>query len=712
MKMWAGLECTLNRVQDKWINQEDKNGHGKRFKEDFKLFSNLGVEKIRYPCLWELVAPDEPNVFNWKMLDERLKEIKTSNFSIIATFLHHGSGPAYTNLVDDNFPEKLEKYSHAFAERYPWVNDFTPINEINTTTRFSLLYGHWYPHHVDDHRGYIRSLFLQCKATILSMRAIRKFNPNAKLVQTDDLGRCQSTEPLKARAEFENHRRWISWDMLCGFIDEKHPLYSYLKESGLADEEMHWLKENKCPPDVIGVNHYLLSNRFLDHHIEKHPKEFHMQSDGFPVYADRGAVDLDESIDLPSPESLILETWERYKIPVAITEVHVMGDRTTQMKWLYDVWCDAKRAESKGAQVVAVTVWSLLGTYDWHKLCTVCELFYEPGVFDLRSPQSIPRETGLGKLVQELAQEGDSSHPILQSPGWWKKKVRSLEGRPVLITGATGRLGKAFVRALQEKRIPYISFTRHEMDITNLDQVRQKVNEVLPWAVINAAGFVKVDLAENETQKCYEVNVHGPLNLALACNELEIPLVHFSSNMVFDGSNPEPYGESDQISPLNVYGKSKAESERVVLKVHPSSLIIRSSSFFGPWDEKNFVSHTLSELMANKTVIAPEDMKISPTYLPDLVDASLDLLLDKATGVVHLSNKGQVSMAEFADLTAKMAKCMFKIPDKKIISRKSVEMNFRARRPLNSSLKSQRYEVLPILENALERYLCTLQDRV
>src|SRR5205085_1717703 len=113
------------------------------------------------------------------------------------------------------------------------------------------LYGHWYPHRKMDHRGYVRSLFLQCKATILAMKNIRSLNPRARLIQTDDLGKCQATEPLKDQAEFENHRRWISWDMLCGKLGPDHALYEYCLNSGLSVDDLNWLQQNACAPDVI-----------------------------------------------------------------------------------------------------------------------------------------------------------------------------------------------------------------------------------------------------------------------------------------------------------------------------------------------------------------------------------------------------------------------------------------------------------------------------
>jgi dTDP-4-dehydrorhamnose reductase len=722
--MWAGLECTLNRVHDRFVDQSVKNGHYERL-EHLPLFAELGVKKIRYPCLWEKVAPDDLDHFDWTFLDERLGEIKRLGITPIAGFLHHGSGPRYTSLIDADFPEKLARYARAFAERYPWIEDYTPVNEINTTARFSCLYGHWFPHEKSD-SAFLRALYHQAKGTILAMKAIREINPKARLIQTDDLGRAQSTEPLKYQVDFENERRWLGWDFLCGRVDENHAIYSYVKNnSDLSHAEIHWLVNNPCPPDVIGVNHYHLSNRFLDHRIELYPEWAH-GGNGIERYADVGAVDTGQA-DLPSPHSILLEAWERYGIPVAVTEVHTMGNRDSQMRWLYEMWREARKARAKGANVLAITAWSLLGTYDWHKLCTQCEGFYEPGVFDLRSPDRKPRHTGLSRLIKELTSRGDSDHPILKRPGWWRTPRRILwapkDGayspvrfrsklRPIVITGATGTLGQAFARICGARNIPYRILKRSDMDISNITQVREVIGQMNPWAVINTAGYVRVDEAEMDEERCYRENVDGPFNLAAVCAENGIPIVHFSSDLVFDGTSPEAYLESHQVKPLNVYGKSKAESEEKVLIVNPRALIVRTSSFFGPWDEYNFVIRTLRHLVKNNEVIAASDTKMSPTYVPDLANATLDLLLDGERGIVHLTNQAEVTWQEFAQKAVDVARSKIDADPSLIVGKSTLELNLTAARPKNSVLASERYTMLPPLENALERYIDQLEVHI
>ena len=103
------------------------------------------------------------------------------------------------------------------------------------------------------------------------MQAIRRVNPAARLVQTDDLGKVYSTPHLQYQADFENERRWLSWDLLSGLVDHCHRMWSYLLRAGITEQELYWFLENPCPPDIVGINHYLTSERYIDQRIERYP---------------------------------------------------------------------------------------------------------------------------------------------------------------------------------------------------------------------------------------------------------------------------------------------------------------------------------------------------------------------------------------------------------------------------------------------------------
>jgi dTDP-4-dehydrorhamnose reductase len=712
--IWGGVECTLNRVGDQFFSQCERNGHFIR-REDIECFANLNIKKIRYPLLWETVCTS-PHQYNWDWTDERLSLLRQNHLDPIAGFLHHGSGPSFTNLLDPAFPELFAAYASQFAERYPWVKYYTPIDEILTTARFSCLYGFWYPHKKDDF-SFVRALIHQVKATILAMKAIRKFNPEACLIQAEDLGRAQSTEVLDYQRQFENDRRWISMDLLCGRVNAQHPLFEYLRNNGFTADDEQWLKENATPPDIFGLNHYILSNRYLDHRLSEYPSSCHGRN-YFHEYADVSSADT-EMAKYISPQEIFMEAWLRYKIPLAITEVHIRGHREDQMRWFFQVWNESLELQQQGVDIRAVTAWSLLGSYDWHSLCTRVEGFYEPGVFDLRTQGAVPKPTALAHLIRRLANQEEVSHPILEQPGWWKLRRRLLysknsgpvsalqKSRPLIITGGRGNLGQAFARICEQRDLYYILLSREDLDIADFPSVKNTLQTLRPWAVINAAGYGNVDLAETNSAACFRENVLGAKNLALCCADEQILFTTFSSSLVFDGKSSDAYLESHPVSPLNVYGRSKVESEEQVLKVNPKSLIIRTSSFFGPWDQNNFAKRIIDRLRRHEEVPMAYDTKISATYLPDLVHASLDLLLDEEHGLVHLTNQGGKSWSEIAKQFARLAsRHNLELDSSLIIERSLDSFNFPAQRPHNSVLASERMNILTDLENAIDRYFC------
>ncbi|MEA2174967.1 MAG: dTDP-4-dehydrorhamnose reductase [Blastocatellia bacterium] len=718
IELWGGVECTVNRVGDEYFDQLEMSGHAGRA-QDLNLLASLGVRALRYPVLWERVAPHGLEHANWSWSDERLLRLRELDLRPIVGLVHHGSGPRHTSLVDPDFPDKLAQYARAVASRYPWVDAYTPVNEPLTTARFSGLYGHWYPHGKDA-QTFARALLTQCRGIVLAMRAVREIQPAAKLVQTEDLGKTFSTPSLSYQAEFENERRWLTYDLLAGRVNREHPLWSYLCAIGLREDELDWFADNSCPPDIIGINHYLTSERFLDHRLSRYPARFH-GGNGRQEYADVEAVRV--CAEGPAgPRALLRETWERYQLPMAVTEVHLGCTREEQLRWMKEVWDAANELSREGITVRAVTAWSILGAHDWDSLLTRMDGHYESGVFDCRG-QASPRPTALAHMLRELASGREYDHPVLDTPGWWRRLDRLIyppvrrrlqgaassvhgvdikgEGaRPVLITGATGTLGRAFARLCERRGLSYRLLTRGEMDIADLSSITRSLEEFEPWAIINAAGYVRVDDAEREPELCHRENASGPAMLATACARLGIRLLTFSSDLVFDGRKHAPYVESDERAPLNVYGRGKVAAEDGVLKEMPSALIVRTSAFFGPWDEYNFIDICLRTLAAGENFIAADDAFISPTYVPDLVHASLDLLIDGEDGIWHVANGGAITWAELARLVAERAG----LDPTLVLARKTLELNLAAPRPLYSVLGSERASLLPSLENALDRY--------
>lgn len=720
IELWGGHECTVNRVGPVFYDQTVRSGHQDRL-DDLDRFAALGLKALRYPVLWERVAPDLPQSRDWRWSDQRLGRIRELGLNPIVGLLHHGSGPRYTSLVDDAFAGLFADYARAAAERYPWVTDWTPINEPLTTARFSALYGLWYPH-LSDEPFFWAALLNQIDATRLAMREIRRVNPAARLVQTEDLGRTYATRPLARQAEFENHRRWLTWDLLAGRVTADHPMFDRLASCGFADR-LRAIADDPCPPDIVGVNHYLTSERFLDHRLEAYPPERH-GGNGEQAYADVEAV----RVALPAPgglEGVLEEAWARYGLPLAVTESHNGCTREEQVRWVREAWDTAHRLGGRGVDIRAVTAWALLGAYDWNSLLTQPLGHYESGAFDIRS--GAPRPTAVAAELRRLGTGQGEPQPGTEGLGWWRRDIRlefrpvfrnvetpeprtswQAEGtrRPLLIVGATGTLGKALARACEWRGIAYRLTGRAQLSLEDGASIAACLDDCRPWAVVNAAGWVRVDEAEDCRDDCIAANAAGAIRVARLCAERGLPVVGYSSDLVFDGAAGRAYVESDAPSPLNVYGESKALAEAGVLEVNPQALMIRTAAFFSPFDPYNFASHVTRTLSAGEILPAAEDLVISPTYVPDLVDATLDLLLDGERGIRHLANGGCVSWADFARMLAGA----LGLDEDRVVGVEARSFGWAAARPPYVPLDTERGQVMPVLENAVARFAALVRQ--
>lgn len=701
LELWGGLECTVARIGDDFRDQSSETGHRDRI-EDLDRIADLGIRTLRYPILWETISPSAPDEADFSWHDERVTRMQQLGIRAIAGLCHHGSGPSYTDMLDPAWPDLLARHARNVAERYPHLDLYTPVNEPLTTARFSGLYGHWYPHGT-GYGPFLTALVNECKATVLAMREIRRVRPDAQLVQTDDMGKTFSTPALAHQAEHENQRRWLTFDLLCGMVDRHHPWWRIFRDHGISEDDLNLFLEADAAPDIIGINHYLTSERYLDQNLNRYP-EHHWGGNGRDRYADAEAVRMPLPAAELGPVARLRETWERYRRPIAVTEAHHGCTRDEQLRWLLEIWNGANQLRNEGADIRAVTVWSLFGTVDWNTLLTQRNGVYEPGPYDVRGPE--PRRTAIAHAAEGLAKQGTYDHPVLDRAGWWKRDSRfyrpparrsnacRLVGSPrqLLITGATGTLGRAFSRICDIRGLDHVLLSRQDMDICDPDSVKEVISCEKPWAVVNAAGYVRVAQAEEEPERCFRENAVGAENVARACAEFGIPLVAFSSDLVFDGTLDRPYTESDEVSPAGVYGASKVEAEHRVLSAHDGALVVRTSAFFGPWDRYNFVWNVLNTLSRGDIVDVRADV-VSPTYVPDLVHEVLNLLIDGGTGLWHLANTGAVSWCDFARMAAERAGYD---PD--------LVMQNDEGGIVNTALDSERGLLLPSFDSAFDRF--------
>ena len=705
LELWGGVECTVNRVGDRYRDQTRLTGHHDRI-EDLQRFAELGINALRYPVLWERIAPDRPDQHDWRWTDERLAEIARLGMRPIAGLVHHGSGPRYTSLVDDSFAPLLADHAGAAARRYPWVMDWTPVNEPLTTARFSALYGVWYPHARDD-RSFWLALLNQVDATRLAMRAIRAVNPDARLVQTEDLGRTYATDELSWQAEYNNARRWATWDLLTGRVGPDHLLWYDLERFGFADR-VRGIADAPCPPDIVGVNHYVTSDRLLDHRLDRYdlPPPPH------------GYHDLTAARVLDPPPAglpgVLREAWERYGLPLAVTESHLGCTREEQLRWVAQSWRDCVALRESGVDLRALTAWALLGNVDWAHLLAAEIGHYEPGVFDVRGPE--PRPTAVAALLKSLG-NGERGHPVLAGQGWWRRAVRLEHSafawgapqpvsralreppRPVLITGATGTLGQAIAGACRLRGLEHRLLSRAEMPIDDPARLGEVVDALQPWAVVNAAGWVRVDDAEADEAGCARANADGAIAVARACAERGVHCTLFSSDLVFGGGKGDAYVEGDAPAPMGAYGRGKAAMEAAVLADWPDTLVVRTAAFFAPYDQHNFAMAVERTLRAGRRFLASETV-MTPTYVPDLVNACLDLAVDDEGGMWHLTNGEALSWVAFGRRVAQA----LGLDPRLVVAAKPQALGWRAARPDNAALATTRGQLLPPLDDALARH--------
>ncbi len=414
LAMWGGLECSVVRIGDSWRDQVAETGHHDRI-DDLDRVAALGIRTLRYPLLLERRRQDP----DWAWHDGRLERLRNLGIAPVAGLLHHGMGVG-GGLLHPDFPHELARHAAAVAERYPDIALWTPVNEPLTTARFACLYGHWHPH-LQDEGGFVRAVAAQCYAVLLAMRAVRSHAPAARFMHTEDLGRVYATAPVAAQAAYENQRRWLSLDLLCGRVDRYHLWRAMFERHGVAASQLDELATGEAAPDLIGINHYVTSDRFLDHRLELYPQAMH-GGNGRQAYVDTEAVRIDLR-DVTGWQACLQEAWQRYRVPLVLSEVHLgCEDVQEQVRWLVEAWNVANGLRGQGVDIRALTAWALFGLVDWDSLLRQRHGRYEPGAYDIRTVP--PTSTLLAQAIATLAQDGEFSHPALAMPGWWRRSTR------------------------------------------------------------------------------------------------------------------------------------------------------------------------------------------------------------------------------------------------------------------------------------------------
>lgn len=268
-------------------------------------------------------------------------------------------------------------------------------------------------------------------------------------------------------------------------------------------------------------------------------------------------------------------------------------------------------------------------------------------------------------------------------------------------------LARAIAEVLSPREL--VSGTSHaEADIADEKAMRAILTAAEPNVVVNAAAFTDVDACETQQELAFRANAQGPRNLAIICRDLDIPLMHISTDYVFDGEKAEPYIEEDEPNPLSVYGRSKLQGEREVQDNLDRSWVVRVCGVFGPY-RNNFVSLVVDMGKKGNPLKIVKDQRLAPTYTFDAAAGIGRILRRGPYGTYHLTNQGFTTRLEFAGEILRQAG----FENMQVIPISSEETKRPAKRPQNSQLENGRLkregiELLPGWEEAVQRYLVQL----
>lgn len=274
----------------------------------------------------------------------------------------------------------------------------------------------------------------------------------------------------------------------------------------------------------------------------------------------------------------------------------------------------------------------------------------------------------------------------------------------ILVTGASGQLGYDVERELERRGIEHLGTSSRELDITDREAVERLMAAYRPDAAIHCAAYTKVDLAEDEPERCWAVNADGTRNMAAACRKTGAKLLYISTDYVFPGTGERSYETGDPTGPVNTYGRSKLAGELAVQSLLEKYFIVRISWVFGK-NGNNFVKTMLrlAETKAELSVVC--DQIGSPTYTADLAPLLCDMVQTERYGVYHATNEGTCAWSEFAE-------AIFELAGRQVVVHPIPTSAYptRAVRPLNSRMSKERlrdngFQELPEWKNALARYL-------
>ena len=352
--IWAaGIEDTFvpqTRPGHRALDEYELMGHYENWRADLDLCRDLGLRSLRWGVPWYRVEP-EPGRFDWRWVDEVI-DYMTGDLGVepMIDLIHYGC-PFWLerSFLNKRYPELVARYAAEFAHRYKdRIKWYTPLNEPIITALMCGMRGLWPPYRRGD-RGYIEVMLQLARGIQRTVKTIQEIDPSAVMFHVEATGLTRSIrEDLASLAHEETHRGYLCFDLISGGLAHDHLLFSWLVRNGAAPDTLLELQENKIALDVVGMNFYpqwSTKQIYLDKKGRIAFRETEPEGDGF--------------------SELIRHYYERYKVPIMITETSAVGSEEVRMRWLDSSVEHIRDLRRSGVPVIGYTWFPMFTMIDW-----------------------------------------------------------------------------------------------------------------------------------------------------------------------------------------------------------------------------------------------------------------------------------------------------------------------------------------------------------
>jgi beta-glucosidase/6-phospho-beta-glucosidase/beta-galactosidase len=341
----TGVENSIPKIKggSVRVDQMEVCGHYRHWRTDFRLVQELGIRFLRYgpPLHTAFLAEGR---YDWSFADETFAEIRRRDIVPIVDLCHFGVPDWIGDFQNPDFPELFAAYARAFAERFPWVQLYTPVNEMFICASFSARYG-WWNEELRSDRGFVTALKHLVKANVLAMHQILEVTPNAIFIQSESSEYFHAENPAAIKsAEILNNVRFLSLDLNYGRRVESE-MYDYLMDNGMSREEYHFFLHNPHKHHCVLGNDYYVTN------------EHRVRRDGSTC----------ASGEVFGYAEITRQYYDRYCLPVMHTETNLSEGQTGEeaVNWLWKQWANVVRVRNDGVPILGFTWYSLTDQVDW-----------------------------------------------------------------------------------------------------------------------------------------------------------------------------------------------------------------------------------------------------------------------------------------------------------------------------------------------------------